>query len=210
MFMKTEIALLLSVIGATALTGCASAGLEEEDGESVGTTEQAGGTGGPFPCPAGQVHDFTRPGAPCIQAPVPPPPPAVPVMNDTSTVCTAGGVAMHCCPEGLAMVGVHLDQNIFKCAPLNNTLGALFLDTGTVRNNMHACPLGSVMVGLHRDRNLLACKQVSSITSERVNTITVAGGMHVCQSTVSTEAMSGIHADQNRFTCARNANFFRQ
>ncbi|HEX6273745.1 MAG TPA: hypothetical protein VFZ53_11925 [Polyangiaceae bacterium] len=201
--MKTQIALLLSVIGATALTGCASAGLEEEGGESVGTIEQPGITPPGLPqCTPPLRLSCTTSGCICVLPPVQ-------VTYDTSTVCTVGGVSMHCCPTGKAMVGVHLDQNKFKCATLNNASGAVTLDAGTVRNNMHVCPFGSVMVGLHRDLNLLACKQVGSITTERVDTGTSDGTMHVCQNPVNTEAMSGIHADQNRFTCASNANFFR-
>ena len=210
MFMKTTFALLLSVIGATALNGCASGGLEEEDGgESVGTAEQAG-IGVPItppstpPCPIGQQRPCS--GCACLTPPVQ-------VTYDTSTACNVGGVWMHCCPSDKAMVGVHLGQNTFKCASLTSQSGAgvVFLDAGTVRNNMHACPLGSVMVGLHRDLNLLACRWVSSITGGGRVDASAADGfpMHVCQNPVNTEAMTGIHADQNLLNCTGDAKFFR-
>ena len=72
-----------------------------------------------------------------------------PFSGQWPTQCTVGGVAMHCCPPGNAMVGVHLDANTFKCAPLRSPGGEVTLDTGTVRNDMHVCPFGQVMVGLH-------------------------------------------------------------
>ena len=43
------------------------------------------------------------------------------------------------------MIGVHLNHNVFKCAPMGDPSGVRTLDTGTVRNNMHVCPLGQVM-----------------------------------------------------------------
>lgn len=136
--------------------------------------------------------------------------PAPEPFYDYATQCTVGGRTMHCCPTGSAMVGVRLDQNAFKCAWLQNPTGAVTLDLGTQRNNMHACPFGSVMVGLRADQNALACQQIvaNAINAERVDVGTQDGyPMHVCESTVSTQAMSGIRADQNLLTCATNANF---
>jgi hypothetical protein len=127
------------------------------------------------------------------------------------TTCNVGGTVMHCCPAGSAMVGVHLDSNTFKCAPLRNPNGAVTLDLGTVRNNMHVCPFGQVMVGLHTDLNRLACQSIpgNPITSERVDSSTADSfPMHVCDSTFLTEAMSGIRADQNLLTCATNPQVF--
>jgi hypothetical protein len=37
---------------------------------------------------------------------------------DSSTQCTVGGLQMHCCPQNDALIGVRVDQNVFKCAPL--------------------------------------------------------------------------------------------
>lgn len=199
--MNHGFALLLSAIGAVAFTGCASAGLEE--GDAIDTSEEELTTSA---CqPPSTLRCVTINGKLSCTCVAPPPQP----FYDTSTACTVGGVTMHCCPTGSAMVGVRLDQNTFKCAPMSNATGTISLDAGTVRNGMHVCPFGSVMVGLHRDLNMLACQQrpAGSITSERVDTATTDSfPMHVCQNPVATEAMSGIHADLNRLSCSSNAN----
>lgn len=125
---------------------------------------------------------------------------------DSSTTCNVGGVDMHCCPAGTAMIGIHNDHDTFKCAPLASPGGAVTLDTGTVRNGMHVCPLGQVMVGFQGDSNLLACQSIPGdpVTSER-DAGTHDGYMHTCDSTFLTSAMSGIHLDQNLLSCALNA-----
>jgi hypothetical protein len=75
------------------------------------------------------------------------------------TLCNSnevGGVSMHCCPDGMAMVGIHVGQNVLKCAFLNTGFsGRPHLDADTNRNGMHACPFGQLMVGIHVDRNFL-------------------------------------------------------
>jgi len=144
--------------------------------------------------------------------------------NDSSYQCQAGGVWMHCCPPGNAMVGVRLDQNTFKCAPLQDPSGPIVADSSTYRDvssvnadgstttyNMHTCPFGSVMVGLHADLNLLACQQIpanaisDAITGERADTGTEDSyPMHVCESTVHAYAMSGLDAANNILSCATN------
>jgi hypothetical protein len=129
----------------------------------------------------------------------------------SATTCNVGGAFMHCCPAGTAMIGFHADTNTFKCAPLHDPSGVVTLDVGTVRNNMHVCPFGQVMVGLHTDLNLLACQSIpgNPITSERVDSSTGDSfPMHVCQNTFLTEAMSGVRADQNLFSCATNPQVF--
>lgn len=143
---------------------------------------------------------------------------------DFSNQCTVGGATMHCCPfkDGIpsVMVGARLDQNEFKCQPVNSweqnpSATPTWLDTGTQRNGMHVCPVGSLMRGLHVDRNLLACISVPGLAvtlprdagfvpfDEFVDTGTQDGVMHVCGSngTGLQFAMAGIRADQNRFTC---------
>lgn len=119
---------------------------------------------------------------------------------DWTTSCTAGGVAMHCCPDGTAMIGIHVGNNILKCATvLFGFTGAPTLDGGTGRNDMHACPSGQLMVGVHVGRNLLACQQpVQFVTSESVDGVTGDGAMHVCPELM---AMAGIRVDRNQFTC---------
>jgi hypothetical protein len=134
-----------------------------------------------------------------------------------ATQCTVGGTTMHCCQPGRAMIGARLDYNVFKCARLDFPNGTRTLDTGTQRNGMHSCPFGQVMVGLHLDLNQLLCQTVPGdlISGEIVDNGTQDGWpMHVCPST-SSYAMSGIRADQNRFTCATDtqpvsAHIFKQ
>jgi len=128
---------------------------------------------------------------------------------DYGTQCNVDGVAMHCCPSGTAMVGIHHGHNVFKCAPVAGLSGAMTLDTSTQRNNMHVCPFGQVMVGFHGDLNLLACQSIPGMSTERVDSSSADGyPMHVCDSTFATSAMSGIHLDQNLLTCAANPNVF--
>lgn len=127
---------------------------------------------------------------------------------DTSTVCTVGGVQMHCCPDGFTMTGIHVNDNVLRCSRLQAGFsGPATLDAGTVRNNMHACPSGQLMVGIHVGRNLLACRpSAQGISLEFVDSITmdtfVFHGskvtMHVCPDTF---AMAGIHVNNNLFTC---------
>jgi len=122
-----------------------------------------------------------------------------------ATQCTVGGTGMHCCPTGSAMVGAHVDQNVFKCATITAPrIGAPFLDTGTQRAGMHSCPLGSVMIGFRADMNRLACQQVSVIgLTEFVDNGTQDSfPMHVCSGTTT---MTGIRLDRNQLNCADGA-----
>jgi hypothetical protein len=117
---------------------------------------------------------------------------------------------MHCCPNGYAMTGVHVDRNVFRCSPLDTPgkLGPPTLDVGTVRNGMHTCPYGQVMVGLRVDANQLACQALpaGSVTGERVDSGTADSfPMHACDAVSPTGAMSGIHVDKNLLTCATTA-----
>jgi hypothetical protein len=129
------------------------------------------------------------------------------VVYDAGTTCTVATsvgttATMHCCPNGMAMIGAQVDKNVFKCAQLTGVSTGRFLDTNTVRNNMHACPQNAVMVGLHAGRNLLACQfPAPTPTFEFVdgNPPTTDGfPMHVCPPQY---AMAGIHVDNNLFTC---------
>jgi hypothetical protein len=127
---------------------------------------------------------------------------------DSGTLCTVGGVQMHCCPDGFVMTGIHVNDNVFRCSRLQAGFsGPTTLDAGTVRNNMHACPFGQLMVGIHVNRNLLACRpSAQAISLEFVDAVTtttfpINGGtatMHVCPNTF---AMAGIHVNNNLFTC---------
>jgi hypothetical protein len=131
-------------------------------------------------------------------------------LNGNATQCLVGGVVMHCCPRGSAMIGARVDQNVFKCAQLVDSSGAITLnpDPGTQRNGMHSCPFGSVMVGLRADHNALACQ---TIPSDHINFEFVDGNpptedgfpMHVCPSPA---AMTGIRIDRNLLNCGENLN----
>jgi hypothetical protein len=147
-----------------------------------------------------------------------------PFTNDSSYGCEVGGVVMHCCPPGNAMVGIRLDQNVFKCGQLQDASGPIVADNSTYRTvyrpnsdgtstpyTMHTCPFGYVMVGLHEDLNILACQQIppnavnDAITGELVDTGTQDGyPMHACEATPHAYAMSGFDGADNLLTCATN------
>jgi hypothetical protein len=127
-----------------------------------------------------------------------------PAPGAAATQCYAGGVQMHCCPTGYAMIGALPNQDVFKCAPLGNATGSITLDTGTQRNGMHACPSGLVMVGLNVPSNLLACQALpaGSVSGEWVDTGTQdVYPMHTCQPATAASFMAGIRVDQNKLTC---------
>lgn len=120
---------------------------------------------------------------------------------DFNTLCTVGGVQMHCCPAGTAMVGIHVNDNVLDCAFLEAGFTTTrILDAGTNRNDMHACPFGYLMVGVHVQRDLLACQQSGqAISLEFVDALTTDSyPMHVCPNSF---AMGGIRVDRNQFTC---------
>jgi len=86
---------------------------------------------------------------------------------------------MHCCPDGYAMQGAHVDGNVFKCRRVRSgvSTNACYVDgpgraTFTMRNNIHTCKFGYYMRGLHRDQNLLTCCTSTfdnNITSEFID-----------------------------------------
>jgi hypothetical protein len=147
---------------------------------------------------------------------------------DSGTTCTtSNGITLHCCPSGRVMIGANLSQNRFKCATITGGVTGVHGDgqfgtSFTRRNNMHACPSGEVMVGYFQARNfwlggddeLLLCGKPSTpIDTEQQDNSSSDGQMHVCPEKESDGktaiqspwrfAMTGIHAGQNRFSCAR-------
>jgi hypothetical protein len=127
---------------------------------------------------------------------------------DLGRVCVVGGAAMHCCPPGQAMIGAHVDRNIFKCASVPLT-GFPFLDVATVRGGMHACQFGAVMVGLQAGKNQLACQfTAEAIGSELVDhgtqdtDVRRPADMHVCPE-FNGWVMAGIHVGNNLLLCDR-------
>ena len=120
--------------------------------------------------------------------------------------CTVSGITVHCCPGGMAMIGAHLGQDVFKCAGVTTLVGGRFVDSGpfrTLRNGMHCCPQGSVMVGFHKDADALLCQAVSptpQLSGEFVDfTSRDSFIMHVCGR--ADAVMAGIHVDRDWFTC---------
>jgi hypothetical protein len=121
---------------------------------------------------------------------------------DTGTLCTVGDATMHCCPAGMAMVGVHVADNVFKCAQLTAPRGNQLLDVDTSRNGMRACPSGSVMVGLHVHNDQLACQRLDAAFpvahADATSGTMDSYPMHVCP---RGRAMSGIHPSDNVLAC---------
>ena len=123
---------------------------------------------------------------------------------DTGTLCAAGDVTMHCCPPGMALIGAHVGDNVFKCAQLVGSHDNHPPGVDTPRAGMHACPPGEIMVGLHVITNQLACQAVHpGLTVEHVTgrpgTVD-SYPMHVCPPGA---AMIGIHVTDNTITCER-------
>lgn len=136
---------------------------------------------------------------------------------DGSTSCTvstlpgkpAATQTMHCCPAGMAMVGLNANQGgTLKCRTIAAQLsGGRFLDTATTRvvggTNMKACPVGSVMVGFHGSSNRFACQAVTQAMMSEIADSTTQDwestySMHVCP---AHRAMSAVHIGQNKFGC---------
>jgi hypothetical protein len=121
---------------------------------------------------------------------------------DFTTSCLVSGTTMHCCPDGMVMIGVHVGKDEFKCAALPTLIGPRFIDYFTNRNGMHTCPLGSVMVGLHVNLNRLLCQvnnPPTTASGEYVDFRSNDGVMHVCGAQGS--AMAGIRVDHDFLTC---------
>jgi hypothetical protein len=118
---------------------------------------------------------------------------------------------MHTCPEGLYIVGVHVNRNAFLCSNEFGTYQASQENVDgddeapTQRSNMHACPSGSAVTGIHVDNNWLTCAPVTAgIKSESVDgddeAVTVRGNMHACP---AGSLLLGIHVDNNDLLCGR-------
>jgi ferredoxin len=68
---------------------------------------------------------------------------------------------MHACPEGTAMVGIHVDHDVLKCAGggiiVSNSEYISYGGAGSLRYGMHACPEGWIMTGIHVVGNRFLC-----------------------------------------------------
>jgi hypothetical protein len=142
------------------------------------------------------------------------------------TVCTIGGVTMHCCPNWqtgnnhYVMIGVNLATNTFRCARLDDywphrepvTLapaGATQYQSVTFDP---ACP-GGAMVGLHWDQKRVACAKVSGRHGEGLHPFVDYNpgppGMKFCEdfsgSTSAGRVMAGIRRnDPSTFLCLQH------
>lgn len=89
-----------------------------------------------------------------------------PMMDDYKTKREG----MHACPLGMAMVGIHVKDNVLKCRrPRDDYFGFVGIlvqqsefvhlppTSQFLRFGMHACPVGYVMTGVHIKGNLLLC-----------------------------------------------------
>lgn len=160
------------------------------------------------------------------------------IFDDTGTTCSipTQGARIRCCPEGMAMIGAQLSQNVYKCAKISGGLTGKHADFGTQRQNMHSCPPGELMFGFHRgfiatgvagsqDPEILLCARPNpaiDVGTEHVDTTTqgpsIAGGtMHICPLKDSNQnnivnpghqAMTGIYdAGGGRFNCGTAGRF---
>jgi hypothetical protein len=116
-------------------------------------------------------------------------------------------VTMHVCPKGYAMLGAHVNSDVFMCVLVGGGMsGNRHVDQNTLRRGMHACPVGEVMVGQHVIKNLLLCEKPKTAlvaSSEITDSGTNDFNMHNCPLADSPrqKVMTGIHVINNVFLC---------
>jgi hypothetical protein len=104
---------------------------------------------------------------------------------------------MHACPDGMAMTGLHVANNLLACAPASQAIER-FVDTGTIRSGMHACPEGAPVFAIHTGRNLLVCGTQGWRPGESIDAGTPRHGMHSCQ---EGQYVVGLHIGDNLLLC---------
>jgi hypothetical protein len=126
-----------------------------------------------------------------------PPSPGLPV-----TVCTVGGVTMHCCPEWQAgrlhyvMVGMNLSTNTFTCARLPSGFGNPDIGTPTLTSMVQTldgetigpvCPGKQAMLGYHFDQKKAVCAAFNDPLSvfPYLDTRAPVNGTKICQGGVT-------------------------
>jgi hypothetical protein len=139
---------------------------------------------------------------------------------DGGTACTVGGITMHCCPDGFAMLGANLGTNVFKCAS-NPLTGPKVLASSTDSGSTWSCGkvneagymLGTVMVGFHAALNTALCQRSTSLAASQLtlgvsayNDVCTYDGssMHVCpfiSGAPFTSQLGGINQTDNTFKC---------
>ncbi len=94
--------------------------------------------------------------------------------NEPPTACevsdgSGNKLAMHCCPSGTAIVGVHIGNNWLVCGALDQQAIATYagklgvtqrVDPPPTGHYLHECPKNMPMLGFHEGRNLLLCLAV--------------------------------------------------
>ena len=120
---------------------------------------------------------------------------------------------VHVCPEGFAMQGAHVGNNVFTCVRVvpegMERQVHSYLDRGTQgdlgRGNMHVCRPGWYMRGLHNNYDWLVCSDIPGVQRSFLdaNGQTYANGMHMCPAgRGGFTVMTGIHNGRNDFACA--------
>jgi hypothetical protein len=102
------------------------------------------------------------------------------VHYDNWTHCDVGGISMHCCRGGYAMIGARLDYNVFKCAaPGGGVSGSRVLGSGRF------CAANQVMVGYSESFERALCQKINGAkrfdVSFRDRLSQDGWPMHICQ-----------------------------
>jgi hypothetical protein len=151
------------------------------------------------------------------------------VIYDHATMCNVGGISMHCCPDGYAMIGADMAQDVFKCAqPSGGLFGSRVLGTGATSPNTWSCGLvsfgePSLMVGFSASSNTALCQASATLEATETNVGYAtyvdrctyydpsSTSMHVCPhvptSFTTTGFMAGYNQGDGTLTCLNPANF---
>ncbi|HLY51630.1 MAG TPA: acetylxylan esterase, partial [Steroidobacteraceae bacterium] len=126
-----------------------------------------------------------------------------PIIEDWGTRC-AGDRSIHCCPDGLAMIGQA--NNLYLCTRASATSGCS-VDRHGRRAGTHACPHTTDYVhGLDVSRDLLDCCQGGGAEvgtdPHGVAPPTTAEGVHTC-SPDGSQVMHGVQLSKNELLCGQ-------
>jgi hypothetical protein len=131
-----------------------------------------------------------------------------PTVGGGPTVCSSGGLQMHCCPPGSAMTGANIRTNQFACrtlaAPTN--IKDVYLSTervGPTGQTILGCSQQAVIKGLHVGQSKVMCQRVPFfLATQYIDGSTTDGVMHVCPVPY---AIRGIDVNNNKFFCSTDA-----
>jgi hypothetical protein len=150
------------------------------------------------------------------------------VIYDNGTVCNLFGYSIHCCPDGYAVIGVDMAQDVLKCAqPGGGLNGSKLLATQTGSANAWTCGsngFGSptLMVGFSASSNVALCQTSGALQGvwSTVGYTTYTDrctyydpssySMHVCPHVPTnfwtTGFMGGYNQSDGTLTCLNPAN----